>query len=396
MALNYDVLVVGAGPAGTLTAKHLANYGLSVMIIEKRAEVGSPIRCGEGLDKKGLVKMGLKPNSKWIANEVKGAHVIAPNGTTLELTEAMAGNEVGYVIKRDVFDKELAKDAVRAGADIMVRTSAIGLIEKDGFVKGVKAKRMGDKFEINAKIVVGADGFESQVGRWAGINTAIKPKDVYTCFQYDMVGVDVNPDYSAFYLGSCAPGGYAWVFPKSAHRANVGLGIQVVKVKEKGEPKKYLDAFVAAHEHLSKGMPIAHIAGAVSVCAPIERTVGNGILLVGDAARQIDPITGGGIVNSGIAALIAAKVISEAVSANDFSADFLSKYEKGWRDQLENKMYRNWMAKEKLATFSDDTFNKIIEAISDIEMEKITSLELMKAVKAKYPELVKEFEDLIT
>ena len=102
MALNYDVLVVGAGPAGTLTAKHLANYGLSVLIIEKRAEVGSPIRCGEGLDKNGLAKMGLKPNSKWIANEVKGAHVIAPNGTTLELTEAMAGNEVGYVIKRDV------------------------------------------------------------------------------------------------------------------------------------------------------------------------------------------------------------------------------------------------------------------------------------------------------
>ncbi|UCG67979.1 MAG: NAD(P)/FAD-dependent oxidoreductase [Thermoplasmata archaeon] len=395
MKLNYDIVVVGAGPAGSLTAKQAALKGAKVMILEKRTEVGSPVRCGEGLDKHGLVKMGLKPNKKWIANEVKGAHIYAPNGMRIELQEGMAGNEVGYVIRRDVFDKELAKDAIKAGADIMVKTSAVDVIKKDGFVKGVKAKHMGERFDVNANIVVGADGFESQIGRWAGIDTTVKPKDVYTCFQYDMIGVDMDPNYSDFFLGSCAPGGYAWAFPKGEHRANVGLGLQVAKIKGKGEPKKYLDAFVAAHENLSKGTPIAHIAGAVSVCAPIEKTVGNGILLVGDSARQIDPITGGGIVISGIAAQIAGEVAAEALSANDFSAEFLSKYEKGWRVKLENKLYRNWMAKEKLTSMSDDTINKIIEAISEYDVQKISVLELIKAVRAKYPELVKEFEDLL-
>jgi digeranylgeranylglycerophospholipid reductase len=396
MALDYDLVVVGAGPAGSLTAKHAASKGLSVLILEKRAEVGSPIRCGEGLDKGGLAKIGIKPDSKWIANEVSGARVFAPNGSFVELREEMAGNEVGYVIKRDVFDKELAKDAIKAGSDIKVRTSAIDVMEKDGTIVGVKAKHMGERFDIHAKIVVGADGFESQIGRWANIDTTVKPKDIYTCFQYDMIGIDIDTNFSNFYLGSCAPGGYAWIFPKSEHRANVGLGVQISKVKEKGEPKRYLDAFVSAHGHIAKGTPIAHIAGAVSVCAPIERTIGNGIILVGDSARQIDPITGGGIVNSGIAAKIAGKVAAEAVEAKDYSAEFLARYEKGWRAELEDKMYRNWMAKEKLATLTDDTINKIIEAISEVEVEKITSLELLRAVKAKHPELVSEFEDLIT
>ncbi len=396
MVREYDLVVVGAGPAGSLTAKHAASKGLSVLILEKRAEVGSPIRCGEGLDKAGLKKIGIKAHSKWIANEVSGARVYAPNGSFVELMEEMAGNEVGYVIKRDVFDKELAKDAIAAGADIMVRASAVDIIKKNGKISGLKVKHMGERFDVFAKIVVGADGFESQVGRWAGIDTTVKPKDIYTCFQYDMIGIDVNPDLSDFYLGSCAPGGYAWVFPKGEHRANVGLGVQVAKVKKKGDPKRYLDSFVSKHKHLVKGTPIAHIAGAVSVCAPIERTVDNGIMLVGDSARQIDPITGGGIVNSGIAAKIAGRVAAEAVEAKDYSADFLSRYEKSWRAELEDKMYRNWMAKEKLATLSDDTINKIIEAISEVKVEKITSLALLQAVKTKYPELVSEFEEFIT
>jgi digeranylgeranylglycerophospholipid reductase len=395
MALEYDILVVGAGPAGSLTAKWAAEKGASVLIIEKRAEVGSPIRCGEGLDKAGVTRMGLSANNKWIANEVKGAHVIAPNGMQVELKEGMAGNEVGYVIKRDIFDKEMAKLAVKAGSDIMVRTSAIDVIKKDGYIAGVKAKHMGERFDINAKIVVGADGFESQVGRWAGVDTTIKPKDVYSCFQYDMVGIDIDVDYSDFYLGSYAPGGYAWAFPKAEGRANVGLGLQVASIKDKGAPKRVLDEFVAGQPSLAKGTPIAHIAGAVSVCAPIERTVGDGILLIGDAARQIDPITGGGIVISGIAARIAGKVAAEAIESKDYSAEFLNQYEKDWRAKLEDKLYRNWMAKEKLISLSDDTINKIIEAIREYDVEKISVLELMKAVKAKYPELVKEFEDLV-
>ena len=393
--LEYDVVVVGAGPAGSTTARYAAMNDANVLMIEKRQEIGSPVRCGEGIGKALLEKIDLEPNKRWIANEVLGARVISPNGSVLTLTERMAGDETGYVIYRDVFDKELAKIAAKEGVDIMLKTSAISILKENGKVTGVKAKHMGRMFDIKAKVVVGADGFESQIGRWAGINTNLKPSDVETGFQYHMVGIDCDKDFSHFYLGSYAPGGYVWVFPKAQGEANVGIGLQLSKIKDKAAPKRYLDDFIKKHEELAKGKAIMQVAGAVSTCAPIERTVDDGIMLVGDAARQIDALTGGGIINACEAGKIAGETAAQAVKEKDVSKTFLNRYEKGWRDAMEGRLYRNWIAKEKLAELSDDTLNKLIGAISTYKVETITTLEILRAVQSKYPELVKEFEEML-
>lgn len=393
--LDYDIVVVGAGPAGSTTARYAAMNGAKVLMIEKRQEIGSPVRCGEGIGKALLEKIDLKPDKRWIANEVLGAKLISPNGSILTLSERMAGDETGYVIHRDVFDKELAGIAAEQGVNIMLKTSAISILKENGKVIGVKAKHMGKTFDVKAKIVVGADGFESQIGRWAGIDTNLKPRDVDTCFQYYMVGIECDKDYSQFYLGSCAPGGYAWIFPKAYGEANVGIGLQLSKIKDRAAPKRYLDNFIKKHEELAKGKAIMQVAGAVSICAPIERTVDDGIMLVGDAARQIDALTGGGIINACEAGKIAGETAAHAVKEEDVSKAFLNKYEVGWRDAMESRLYRNWIAKEKLAELSDDAFNKVIDALSTCEIEKITTLEILRAVQSKYPELVKEFEEML-
>jgi len=393
--LEYDVVVVGAGPAGSTTARYAAMNDANVLMIEKRQEIGSPVRCGEGIGKALLEKIDLELNKRWIANEVLGARVISPNGSVLTLTERMAGGETGYVIYRDVFDKELAKIAAKEGVDIMLKTSAMSILKENGKVIGVKAKHMGRMFDIKAKVVVGADGFESQIGRWAGINTNLKPSDVETGFQYHMVGIDCDKDFSHFYLGSYAPGGYVWVFPKAQGEANVGIGLQLSKIKDKAAPKRYLDDFIKKHEELAKGKAIMQVAGAVSTCAPIERTVDDGIMLVGDAARQIDALTGGGIINACVAGKIAGETAAQAIKEGDVSKTFLNKYENGWRDEMEDRLYRNWIAKEKLAELSDDTLNKLIDAISTYKVETITTLEILRAVQSKYPELVKEFEEML-
>ena len=393
--LNYDVVVVGAGPAGSTTARYAAMNGADVLMIEKRQEIGSPVRCGEGIAKALLEKVDIEPNKRWIANEVLGARVISPNGSVVTLTERMAGDETGYVIYRDVFDKELAKIAAKEGVDIMLKTSAISILRENGKVIGVKAKHMGRMFDIKAKVVVGADGFESQIGRWAGINTNLKPSDVEIGFQYHMVGIDCDKDFSHFYLGSYAPGGYVWIFPKAQGEANVGIGLQLSKIKDKAAPKRYLDDFIKKHKELAKGKAIMQVAGAVSTCAPIERTIDDGIMLVGDAARQIDALTGGGIINACIAGKIAGETAAQAIKEGNVSKAFLNKYEKGWRDEMEDRLYRNWIAKEKLAELSDDTLNKLIDAISTYKVETITTLEILRAVQSKYPELVKEFEEML-
>lgn len=392
---DYDVVVVGAGPAGSMTAKWAAKNGARVLMIEKRQEIGSPVRCGEGISRSWLDSVGIKLDSKSVARQVKGAKIVAPNGTPFYLSEDMAGDEVGLVIERIFFDKLLAKDAVKAGADLQLKTSAVNLLKKGDKVTGVKVKSFGETRDISCGCVVGADGYESQVGRWAGINTNLAPRDITSCFQYRLTNIKHDPDYCEFTLGSKAPGGYIWIFPKDEDTANVGIGMQLTKLKDPADVKKHLDRFIQGDPRLKKGKALEMVSGAVSICAPIDRTVGDGILLVGDAARQIDPITGGGISNSCKAGKVAGEVLAKASRERNFSVDSLRRYENGWRDLLENHLYRNWMAKEKLVTLSDDTFNKVIATLNEVGVERMSTIAILKAIEKRHPDLVKEFQNLL-
>jgi len=395
MSQEYDAVIVGAGPAGSMTAKWAAKNGANVLMIEKRQEIGSPVRCGEGISKSWHESVGLSLDKKSIAWEVKGAKIVSPNGSTFYLSEKAAGDEVGIVVDRVFFDKLLARDAVKAGADLQLKTTATKLLRDGDKVVGVRVKSLDGERDIRCRCVVGADGFESQVGRWAGIDTSLAPKDITSCFQYRLTNIDHDYDYCEFVLGSKAPGGYIWVFPKNEDTANVGIGMQLTKLHEPADVKKYLDRFIQADPRLSKGRPLELVSGAVSICAPIDKTVANGILLVGDSARQIDPITGGGISNSCKAGKVAGEVLAKASQEGDFSEKSLLRYENGWRDLIENQLYRNWLAKEKLVTLTDDTFDKIIATLNEVGVEKMSTFAILKAIKTKYPELVKEFEEFL-
>jgi digeranylgeranylglycerophospholipid reductase len=395
MQLEYDVLVVGAGPGGSVAAKYAAKSGCDTLLIEKRQEIGTPVRCGEGIAKRWLDDVGIEPSKKWIAAEVDGARIISPNGTILTVDESRAGNECGYVIHRDVFDLSLAQQAAAAGAEVMVKTAATSILKEDGKIVGVRAKSMGKEFEIRAKVVIGADGFESQIGRWAGLNTNLKPKDVDSCYQYTLVGVDIDRRYTDFFIGSIAPGGYIWMFPKGDDIANVGIGVQMSKIKSPGEAKMYLDRFIEKHPEFRKGRPIMEVAGGVSISAPLERTTLPGLMLVGDAARMIDPVTGGGIYNACVAGRIAGEVAGQAVAENDVSQSMMDRYEQGWRAKMEEHLYRNYLMKEKITNMDDETFDKLVHAMTTVDMQRMTTLEILRAIQKKYPELVKEFEEFM-
>jgi digeranylgeranylglycerophospholipid reductase len=389
--LTTDVLVVGAGPAGSMTAKWAAKKGASVLMIEKRQEIGSPVRCGEGMSKDWLKDVGIKPG-RWVNLEVEGARIYSPSEKVFEINEKHAGNEVGYVVERDAFDKQLAIDAANAGAEVLLKTAATNVIKENGTVVGAKAKQFGEPFEIRAKVTIGADGFESQVGRWAGLPTNLALRDMDSCLQYRMTNVDCDVRYCDFYLGKVAPGGYVWIFPKEDGLANVGIGVQVSQIKSMAEARTYLDAWIDKHPAYSKGKKIDMVGGGVSIAPPLKQTVIDGFMLVGDAARMIDPLTGGGIANGCIAGKICGEVAAEAAQTGDVSRGFLDKYEKGWRAKLEEKLYRNWLAKEKLTTLSDETFDKIIDALAGVKLQKLNVHNILKAVHDKYPEVTKEFE----
>ena len=394
--MEFDIVVVGGGPGGSMTARDAARAGLDVLMIEKRQEIGSPVRCGEGIAKIWLDEVGIEPSNRWIALEVNGARIVAPNGQYVDLTEEMAGNETGFVVHRDAFDRALAEDAIRSGAKTMLKCSATDVIKDDrGFVVGVKAKQWGKEMELRAPVVIGADGFESQVGRWAGIDTKISAKDVNTCLQYELVGIDIDRFYNEFHIGSMAPGGYVWQFNKSADSANVGIGVNLSMVKQPGDVKRYLDRFIEGQPRLVKGQNVETVAGAVSVGMPLECVTTDGLMLVGDAARMIDPLTGGGVSNACIAGQVAAKVAKEAHEAGDFSKEFFQRYEEGWRAKIEDQLFRNYIAKEKLLELTDDTINKIIDALQGYKIERITTADILRMVQERYPEIMDELADLL-
>ena len=334
---EYDVIVVGAGPGGSIAARTAAE-GCDVLLIEKRQEIGSPVRCGEAVYKRDLLKF-KQPDKKWIAGEVKCARIYAPDGTMIELSGEAIGIEGAfyYVVERKIFDRELAKDAARAGAHVMVRTRATGIIEQDGMVKGVKINRLGEEFEVRSKIVIGADGVESQVGRWAGINTTLKLTEIGSCAQYLMTNVDKPEDTVDIYFGSAAPGGWAWAFPKGNRTANIGLGMGASSLKLK-RPIDYLNEFVS--KNFPGGQPLELVMGGLPVSGELKTIVSSGLMLVGDAAHHCDPLTGGGIINAMAGGRIAGEVASKAVSQNDGSIKALKEYETRWRNSY-GKIYKH-------------------------------------------------------
>jgi digeranylgeranylglycerophospholipid reductase len=306
----------------------------------------------------------------------------------------MAGNETGYVVYRDIFDKELARQAVKAGAEIMVKTEAIELLKKNKKIIGVKANQLGEEFCIESDIVVGADGVESKVGRWGDIDTVLKSNDLETCVQYTLTDVDYNSNYCEFYIGqNIAPGGYIWIFPKGKDTFNVGIGI-LASLSDKGKSFKLLNKFIQNHHALKKGQSLRILAGAVPVAKPID-TVKDNLILVGDAARHADPITGGGLTTALEGGKIAGEVIANAIEMQKYDYDFLSSYEKKWKEKIGKKLIRNYMVKEILLDFDDKTLDMLADSLKDYNFDEFSTLSIVKALVLKHPTLLMKLKPFL-
>jgi digeranylgeranylglycerophospholipid reductase len=391
--MEYDVVIVGSGPAGSVTARFAAEAGANVLILERRAEVGVPILCGEGISQR-VDKWNMLEGKRWIASKMDGAKIYSPDGTLVTLSKEIAGNETGYVIYRDIFDQELVRRAVTAGAKIMMRSEVIELLKNGDKITGVKVRQFNEEFDIKADVIVGADGVESKIGQWGGINTTLKPIDLETCVQYTLTNVDYKSDYCEFFLGKkIAPGGYVWIFPKGKDTFNVGIGI-LASLNEPGMPLKLLNKFIANHSSLKKGDPIRFLAGAVPVAKPVE-TVRDNILLVGDAARHADPITGGGLTTALEGGKIAGETIGEAVEKNTFDKETLSVYETRWKEAFGKKLYRNYVLKNILLDLEDKTLNMLADSIKDYNFEEFSTLSLIKALVLKHPTLLMKLKPLL-
>ena len=381
MKREYDIIVVGGGPAGSMAARFAAEQGVSVIMLEKDRDVGYPVRCGEAISKRGVENF-IEPDKKWITAHITKFSLNAPDGN-----EALIEfDDTGYVLERRIFDYELAKTAANAGAEILTRAYVNGLIIEDDRVAGIKYEFQGEQNEIKSKIVIGADGVESRVGRWAGIKTYVDFRDMECCTQITASNIPLDQNTLYFYFGQdYAPGGYFWLFPKGKNIANIGLGVSGMVGKKRSAlsflnqfmDKKYPDAPV-----------LTSIAGGVPSTITLSKISAPGILLAGDAARQVNPLSGGGISSGMIGGSIAGRIAGEAVKMKKLEHIFT--YDKEWHDRVGKKHEIYNRLKNGIYNFSDEKFNKIAESFNKVPKNKRTLGRIFVTALINQPSLLSD------
>ncbi|WP_017981017.1 geranylgeranyl reductase family protein [Methanocaldococcus villosus] len=385
----YDVIVIGAGPAGSMASYYAAKSGAKTLLVEKSQEIGEPVRCAEAIQ--SLEDFGIKPSDEFVRSVVVGGYLFSPSGNKVIVRQ---DKTKGYVVERKIFDKYLAIRAAKAGAKIRVKTNAIGL-ERDGDYWNVIVEHLGEEKVVRGKIVIACDGVESNMAELAGLKAKKNPMEVCSCAEYEMVNVELlNKNMMEFYFGNnIAPGGYAWIFPKG-ETANVGLGVRDKKKKA----IDYLHDFIEnslAKDRLKNATPVEFKVGGAPVSGPIEKTYTDGFMVVGDAAGQISPLTGGGIYLAMDCGRIAGEVAGKAVKLGKWDEEVIKEYEIRWKEKHYEYLMNHLKYRKILEKMSDDELDILAEALGE-EIEDIDLKKFVKTILKKKPSLIKYFKDLIS
>jgi digeranylgeranylglycerophospholipid reductase len=384
---DCDVLIIGGGPAGLVAAREAARADRtrSIILIERDNRVGTPVRCGEGVGSAGLSEF-LDPgpdaaHPPWISRRITRVVFRAPDGSEVRVAEG----DVGYILDRTAFEPALAAQAAEAGAEIRTSTEAVAM-RRDSERWTVTVDSAERRGEIRASVVIGADGVESAVGRWGALDTRVRSRDMESCAQYVVDGATIDPDAIVLHFGdNVAPGGYAWVFPKGPRSANVGLGVLGLRARGRSAVA-WLDDYMAAY------VPNAHVSGrtvgGVIVAATLSRTFADGLMLCGDAAHMINPLSGGGIVNAMKSGRLAAQTAVAALRAGDVSATALESYHTKWMRLLGDDHVRFYRVKEALARFDDAFYDNLAQTVNRIPEPRRTLRRIFGEALVRHPTLL--------
>lgn len=330
-----DILVVGAGPAGSAAALAAAKKGAKVLMVERRSTIGVPVQCAEYIPAMLMGKVNL--GHRFVAQTIKGMKTFRPNAPETLMKAP------GYIIHRDRFDQALAKAAEDCGVSIMTSTRAM---ERQASGAVMLKTAQGRRTKIQPRIIIGADGPHSAVGRWVGaLNRNLLP-GVQMTFEL------TRPlDHTEVYFSPDIYAGYGWLFPKGEH-ANVGLGLKRNNrntERIRGTLEKFA-AELKAQKKI-KGHPTAYAAGWIPA-ESVRRAVHGTTVLVGDAAGHTHPITGAGIFAAVIGGRMAGKWAGRAI--NEDNMDVLRRYDDEWQDLMGDTLNRAYLRRQYMEQKWDD------------------------------------------
>jgi len=327
---SYEIVVVGAGPAGSSAARTAAQKGVKVLLIDRRQRIGVPVQCAELISQ--WISHYIPVSSCCVAQPTEALVTYLADGRGRDTVSRM--RSPGYTLDRSIFDQEIASLAQMAGARLSRTTKVTGLSSG-----GLRVEKGSAKFEIKSKVIIGADGVHSLIRRLAGL-PALK---TMVALQYEVKNPRTQNEAEVFFHPDFE-GGYAWYFPKGK-TANAGLGIVPAKASLLPSLLDRFLGYLMSLKGLSATAVVGRMAGSVPCEKPGQTVIGN-IVLVGDAAAHAHPITGAGILNAVIGGEIAGRAAAEAVLRGDLR--YLKDYETGWHEAFGKSLFYAAMKREFL------------------------------------------------
>ena len=356
--MDFDLLVIGAGPVGGCIAGAVAAKGYRVGLVEEHREVGEPVQCG------GLVTprvFDLVPGRETVVHEVRGADIYSPKGRHIRVD---GGGTEAVVVDRAKFDRAVVTHALRRGAKSLLGVKALAGRYADGGVE-VAVDRDGRPERLTAKVLVGADGAQSNVAKWFRI---LRPKYILPGFEVEMAGVDGDPGYVKLFVGNdVAPGFFGWIIPSGEDTGRVGLCVR------EGNAYAYLERMIRegpAKPFVRKAQPLLYIAGGIPLGFP-RRTYADHVMIAGDAACQVKGTSGGGIYAGLRCAALCVDTAVEALETGDFSAKQMRRYHRAWSASVGKELRKDLAIYESFARLTDAQFEELFDIFGQEDMVRI-------------------------
>ncbi len=354
---SVDIAVVGASVSGGAAAYTAAGKNASVALFEEHNDLGYPNHCPGHISISGLRQVGIQLPQGLIQNEIRGGKFYSPSGHELQFTFK---HPVFLVVNRVGLERFLALEARRKGADLKVGARVISVSGKSDGLRKLQVKRGSGVEEWTAKIILNAEGYTATLSRQVGLSSPSMKMAVFGAHAIVEGAEDLDQDLVEVYYGNrIAPGFYAWIIPTRDGRAKIGLASNV------GSTKRYMEYFMQKHPIASKKLKRAKITYElyypITLGGPISRTFADGFLVIGNAASQVKPTTGGGIIFGMLSGRYAAQVALQAIAHGDYSAQSLAVYEKAWREVLGFDLRTMLWIRRILNRLSDERLDRIFE-----------------------------------
>ena len=388
---QYDVMVVGAGPVGCFVASEIAKEQYKVALIEEHVHVGLPLQCA-GLITPRVFETFKIPSQNIVQNEIYGANIHSPSGDVLSVG---GGKLHAFAIDRPQFDAKLASQAMNTGVSLFTGTRVISAKKTDNTIV-LNAKQSNTQMQLAGNLIVGADGPHSFIRKTFNFP---EPKEMLKGIGAEITDANLDSRFVEIFLGNdIAPGFFAWIIPinKNGTKARIGL---CVTSQAPHQIKHYFSHFLnhpLTAQYLRDAVITTPIAGSIPLGAP-KKTVCDHVMLVGDAAAQVKPTSGGGIYTGLLSARCCAGAATDALQQKSFTEKTLSQYHKKWTDEIGKELQLGMMFRKIFTNLRDNDMDAYIKKLNNEKTIEIINTygdidypsHLIKPLVKKKPSLLK-------